>query len=69
MKRSTVTVQAHKANSHAKKGWLNITTAALRAVTSRAEPAKGVVVLAWGNNAQGLCEGIDTVRPGYCYDC
>ncbi|EJD46073.1 uracil-DNA glycosylase [Auricularia subglabra TFB-10046 SS5] len=57
---TSLTVQAHKANSHSKKGWLHLTTAALRAVASRKEPAKGVVILAWGNNAQALCAGIDS---------
>ncbi|KZV99099.1 uracil-DNA glycosylase [Exidia glandulosa HHB12029] len=54
---TALTVKAHAANSHQKKGWLNLTTAALRAVTSR--PSKGVVVMAWGKNAQALCSGVD----------
>ncbi|EIM90307.1 uracil-DNA glycosylase [Stereum hirsutum FP-91666 SS1] len=59
---SSLTVRAHKANSHSKKGWEQLTTAALRAVAHR-EDAR-VVFLAWGAPAQATCKavGIDETR-------
>lgn len=42
---TVLTVQAHKANSHAGKGWENFTDAALRALNEKEEP---VVFLLWG---------------------
>ena len=58
-----LTVRAHKAHSHAKKGWEQLTTAALRAVARR-EGDEGVVFMAWGLPAQKTCAavGIDEVR-------
>lgn len=60
---SSLTVRAHKANSHSKKGWEQLTTAALRAVAHREDAH--VVFLAWGAPAQATCKavGIDEVRP------
>lgn len=59
---SSLTVRAHKANSHSKKGWEQLTTAALRAVAHRED--MHVVFLAWGAPAQAMCKavGIDEVR-------
>jgi uracil-DNA glycosylase len=58
-----LSVRAHKANSHAKKGWEQFTIAALHAVINRPS-AKGVVFLAWGSPAQKTCKvvGINEVR-------
>ncbi|KAI0308785.1 uracil-DNA glycosylase-like protein [Amylostereum chailletii] len=58
-----LTVRAHKANSHAKKGWEQFTTAALRAVAQRDNP-NGVVFFAWGLPAQKTCKavGIDETK-------
>ncbi|EPQ58577.1 uracil-DNA glycosylase [Gloeophyllum trabeum ATCC 11539] len=55
-----LTVRAHKANSHAGKGWETFTSEVLRAVTSR-KSERGVVFFAWGIPAQKTCEkiGID----------
>ncbi|KAG9318196.1 uracil-DNA glycosylase-like protein [Chiua virens] len=58
---TSLTVQAHNANSHAKKGWESFTDAVLRAVLSRhACPVEnshaGVVLFAWGLPAQKTCE-------------
>lgn len=56
-------MQAHKAGSHAGKGWETFTAAAIRAVVER-KKERGVVFMAWGNPAQKVCEriGIDEVR-------
>ena len=46
---TSLTVRAHQANSHSKKGWEDFTDAAIKALsTSR----KGLVFLLWGRNAQ-----------------
>ncbi|KAH0830326.1 uracil-DNA glycosylase-like protein, partial [Lanmaoa asiatica] len=48
-----LTVRAHKANSHSKKGWEPFTDAILHAVLSRAnDTGRGVVFFAWGLPAQ-----------------
>ncbi|KAH0830329.1 uracil-DNA glycosylase-like protein [Lanmaoa asiatica] len=52
-----LTVRAHKANSHSKKGWESFTDAILHAVLSRAnDTGRGVVFFAWGLPAQKTCE-------------
>jgi uracil-DNA glycosylase len=58
-----LTVRAHNANSHAGRGWEQLTTAALRAVAQRTG-GKGVVFFVWGQPAQKTCKavGIDEVR-------
>lgn len=59
-----LTVQAHKAHSHSKRGWETFTTAVLKAVTMRSatieesESRKGVVFLAWGAPALKICQSI-----------
>ncbi|KAK0442979.1 uracil-DNA glycosylase-like protein [Armillaria borealis] len=57
---TSLTVRAHKAYSHAGKGWEMFTAQVIRAVTSRAD-GKGVVFMAWGLPAQKTCDkiGID----------
>lgn len=47
---NTLTVEAHKAGSHARKGWDAITDACVAAVAEREEPA---VFILWGSHAQG----------------
>ena len=54
---STLTVRAHKANSHSRKGWETFTTAVLRAVTQRKDE-RGVVFFAWGLPAQKTCDAV-----------
>ncbi|EAU93228.2 uracil-DNA glycosylase [Coprinopsis cinerea okayama7 len=49
---SCLTVRAHKAASHAKKGWETFTTQVLKAVLQRKGAIQGVVFLAWGMPAQ-----------------
>ncbi|KIM55933.1 hypothetical protein SCLCIDRAFT_133680, partial [Scleroderma citrinum Foug A] len=49
-----LTVRAHVANSHAKKGWESFTDAVLQAVLDRNDD-NGVVFLAWGLPAQKTC--------------
>jgi len=64
-----LTVRAHKANSHSKKGWETFTAEVLRAVVKRSkdkgqEKKKGVVFLLWGLPAQKTCKaiGIDETK-------
>jgi uracil-DNA glycosylase len=52
-----LTVQAHKANSHSKKGWEEFTDQVLKAIDAR--PGPGVVFLAWGLPAQKRMAGVD----------
>ncbi len=47
---NSLTVEAHKAGSHAKRGWEAITDAAVAAVAERADPS---VFVLWGSHAQG----------------
>ncbi|OCH89096.1 uracil-DNA glycosylase [Obba rivulosa] len=54
---SALTVRAHKANSHAGKGWEMLTAEALRVVAQR-EDSPGVVFLAWGLHAQKTCDSL-----------
>ena len=58
-----LTVRAHKANSHSKKGWEQFTAQAIRAVLDH-HKERGVVFMAWGLPAQKAYEklGIDEVR-------
>ncbi|KAL1715238.1 uracil-DNA glycosylase-like protein [Schizophyllum commune] len=55
-----LTVRAHKANSHSKKGWEQFTAQAIRAVLDH-HKERGVVFMAWGLPAQKAYEklGID----------
>jgi uracil-DNA glycosylase len=46
---ASLTVRAHAANSHSKKGWENFTDAAIREI---AKNRRGLVFLLWGKNAQ-----------------
>ena len=46
---AALTVRAHAANSHARKGWQDFTTAAIKALSTK---RKGLVFLLWGRNAQ-----------------
>ncbi|KAG6379197.1 uracil-DNA glycosylase-like protein [Boletus reticuloceps] len=61
-----LTVRAHKANSHAKKGWESFTDAVLNGVLNHAnDTGRGVVFFAWGLPAQKTCERlrIDEFKP------
>lgn len=61
---TSLTVRAHKAASHANKGWETFTAQAIRAVIDRqGDNHKGVVFMAWGLPAQKTCTkiGIDEV--------
>lgn len=46
---ATLTVEAHRAGSHAGRGWEAVTDACVRAVAGRAEPS---VFVLWGSHAQ-----------------
>jgi uracil-DNA glycosylase len=49
MLNASLTVRAHQANSHSKKGWEVFTDAAIRTLAKQRE---GLVFLLWGKNAQ-----------------
>ncbi|KAF9535481.1 uracil-DNA glycosylase-like protein [Crepidotus variabilis] len=56
---TSLTVQAHKAGSHAKKGWETFTAQVIRAVLKREiEGTSGVVLMAWGLPAQKTFKAI-----------
>jgi len=46
---TVLTVEAHKANSHANKGWENLTDSIIKALNDKNEP---VVFILWGRNAR-----------------
>jgi len=52
---NALTVEAHKAGSHAKRGWEMITDAAVAAVAERDQPS---VFILWGSHAQGKASRI-----------
>lgn len=53
---ATLTVRAHTAGSHQKKGWETFTDAAIKAISDN---LTGVVFLLWGNYAQAKSSIID----------
>lgn len=53
---ATLTVRAHQAGSHQRRGWETFTDAAIKAVSDR---LSGVVFLLWGNYAQAKSSLID----------
>lgn len=61
---ASLTVRAHKAASHARKGWETFTAEAIRAVLQRKGTQSGVVFMAWGLHAEKTCDklSIDEVR-------
>ena len=61
---ASLTVRAHKAGSHARKGWETFTAEAIRAVLQRKDTQSGVVFMAWGLHAEKTCDkiGIDEVH-------
>ena len=52
-----LTVRAHEANSHAKKGWEKFTQRVIDLVAQKR--TRGVVFLAWGKPAQDRCKAIN----------
>ncbi|KAJ7771630.1 uracil-DNA glycosylase-like protein [Mycena metata] len=54
---TSLTVRAHTASSHAKRGWEDLTSAALRCVAAR-PTERGVVFMAWGLPAQKVLAGL-----------
>lgn len=55
---AVLTVEAHKANSHAGKGWEQFTDALICMIAKRCE---NVVFMLWGNYAHKKATGIDGV--------
>lgn len=56
---ATLTVRAHQAGSHQKKGWETFTDAVIKTVSSKKE---GVVFLLWGGFAKQKLKLIDTSK-------
>jgi uracil-DNA glycosylase len=56
---ATLTVRAHEAGSHQKRGWETFTDAVIRSISQK---RGGVVFLLWGNYAQAKTELIDTSK-------
>ena len=54
---ATLTVRAHQAGSHQKKGWEQFTDAVIKTISDHKEH---VVFILWGNYAQGKAKYIDT---------
>lgn len=61
MLNATLTVQAHKAGSHQKKGWELFTDAVIKAVSDQKEQ---VVFILWGGYAQKKGQVIDASKHG-----
>ncbi|KAH7731440.1 uracil-DNA glycosylase [Aphelenchoides avenae] len=60
MLNATLTVEAHKANSHSKLGWQRFTDSVIKTVSQRSE--SGVVFLLWGGFAHKKEELVDTKK-------
>ncbi|GMH39970.1 hypothetical protein BSKO_07874 [Bryopsis sp. KO-2023] len=56
---AVLTVKAHKANSHAKKGWENFTEAAISQLNKN---RSGLVFILWGKFAQTRGKNVDTSK-------
>lgn len=56
---ATLTVRAHLAGSHQRRGWETFTDAAIKAVSDKLD---GVVFLLWGNYAQAKSALIDSTK-------
>jgi uracil-DNA glycosylase len=56
---ATLTVEAHKAGSHQKKGWETFTDAVIQKISSEKE---GIVFLLWGGYAQKKGRKIDATK-------
>ena len=56
---ATLTVRAHEAGSHQKRGWEQFTDAVIRTVSLK---HTGIVFLLWGNYAQAKAELINTSK-------
>ena len=58
---ATLTVEAHKAGSHAGKGWEAVTDACVRAVAGSESPS---VFVLWGSHAQAKVARVAELRAG-----
>ena len=56
---ATLTVRAHQAGSHQKKGWEKFTDAVIKKIS---EEKENVVFVLWGNYAQGKAKLIDETK-------
>ncbi len=62
MLNTVLTVQYHQPNSHAGKGWEQLTDAAIKALSNRGD----VVFILWGAYAQKKSKLIDSTKK--CHD-
>lgn len=60
---ATLTVEAHQAGSHQKKGWELFTDAVIHEISER---HRGIVFLLWGNYAKQKLSLIDTTKHKVC---
>ena len=58
---TSLTVEAGKAGSHAKRGWQAVTDTIVQAVADRPDPT---VFILWGNHAQGILARIAGLEAG-----
>ena len=58
---TSLSVEAGKAGSHAKRGWEEVTDACVAAVAARQVPC---VFILWGNHAQAKADRIEGLRDG-----
>jgi uracil-DNA glycosylase len=56
---ATLTVRAHEAGSHQKRGWEQFTDTVISTISKKRD---GIVFLLWGNYAQAKAELIDTSK-------
>jgi len=56
---ATLTVRAHQAGSHQKKGWETFTDAVIKKISEQKE---NIVFILWGNYAQGKSKFIDQTK-------
>ncbi|MFI3316278.1 MAG: uracil-DNA glycosylase [Rikenellaceae bacterium] len=59
MLNAVLTVRAHNAASHSKRGWEKFTDAVIKVVN---ENCTGVVYMLWGKHAQNKCAMVDTQK-------
>ncbi|CAA7258738.1 unnamed protein product [Cyclocybe aegerita] len=64
---TSLTVRAHKAGSHSRKGWETFTAQVIRAVLQREDEDSGVVFMAWGLPAQKTLASIGINKKKHLY--
>ncbi|KAJ3513054.1 hypothetical protein NLJ89_g3158 [Agrocybe chaxingu] len=64
---TSLTVRAHKAGSHSRKGWETFTAQVIRAILQREGEDSGVVFMAWGLPAQKTLASIGINKKKHLY--